>query len=295
MVQSRFEYFSVTTAPDITFAGVNQGHDPRAISVAQAVRDLIDAECVILFGSRSRKDWSDYSDIDIMVITPEPPTQTDESKITVAAEKILRRAYAESPALDLVMLSTEQYHRRSRSINNVAAIASREGIKLTRNPEDYIGHEFDAASEREERIRRIADANMHYQNMNLMLDAGVQNRGVVFQAHQALENGMKALISALGNQYPHLHSLTELANVIEQSDRERDWSFHSNLSQLNGYAGAARYREALDPVADFAQMADDVTNDLEQVHRRIVELTGEDPWTVPPEANSDPVGPRYRR
>ena len=284
----------MTTAPDITVINVNQGHDPRAVSVAQAVHDLIDAECVILFGSRSREGWTDRSDIDIMVITQEPPTQTDEARITAAVEKILDHTYAERPAIDLVMLSTEQYRRRSKSINNVAAISSREGIKLTRNPEDYIGHEFDEAAEREDRIRRIADANMHYRNLNLMLDAGVQDRGVVFQAHQALENGMKALISALGNEYPHRHNLTELANTIGQSDHGRDWNFRSDLQQLNGYAGAARYGQVLDPVTDFTQMADDVTSDLEQLHRRILELTGDDPWTVPPEADSDPVGPRYR-
>ena len=283
-----------TTAPFITVETVNQGHDPRAVSVAQAVHNLIDSECVILFGSRSRKDWTGSSDIDIMVITSEQPTQADEVRIITAAEEILGRAYAESPAIDLVMLSTQQYRRRSMSINNVASIAAREGIKLTRNPEDYIGHEFDEAAEREDRIRRIADANMHYRNLNLMLDAGVQDRGVVFQAHQALENGMKALISALGNEYPHRHNLTELANTIGQSDHGRDWNFRSDLQQLNGYAGAARYGQVLDPVTDFTQMADDVTSDLEQLHRRILELTGDDPWTVPPEADSDPVGPRYR-
>ena len=225
----------MTTTPHIT----KQGHDPRAVAIAQEIHDLIDAECVILFGSRSREGWTDRSDIDIMVITQEPPTHTDESRITAAAEKVLGQTYAESPAIDLVMLSTEQYRSRSRSINNVAAIAAREGIKLTRNPEDYIGHEFDDAAEREDRILRIADANMHYRNLHLMLDAGVQDRGVVFQAHQALENGMKALISALGHRYPHHH-------------------------------------------------------DLEQLHHRILELTSDDPWTVPPEASSDPVEPRYR-
>ena len=284
----------MTTAPVITVETVNEGHDPRAISVALEIHDLIHAECVILFGSRSREGWTDRSDIDIMVITPEQPTQADEVRIITAAEEILGRAYAESPAIDLVMLSTQQYRRRSMSINNVASIAAREGIKLTRNPEDYIGHEFDEAAEREDRIRRIADANMHYRNLNLMLDAGVQDRGVVFQAHQALENGMKALISALGNEYPHRHNLTELANTIGQSDHGRDWDFRSDLQQLNGYAGAARYGQVLDPVTDFTQMADDITSDLGQLHQRTFQLTGDDPWAIPPEADSDPVGPRYR-
>ncbi len=289
----------MTTAPDITVGRVNQGHDPRAISVVQAVHDLIDAECVILFGSRSRKDWTVRSDIDIMVVTVEQPTQNDESRITAAAEEILDRTYTDIPEIDLVVLSTEQYRKRSRSINNVAAVASREGIKLTRNPEDYTGHEYDYEAEREDRIQRIADANMHYRNLNLMLDASVEDRGVVFQAHQALENGMEALISALGSEYPHRHNLTELANAIRQndndSDSERDWRFHSDLQQLNGYAGAARYGQALSLVTDFRQMANDVTSDLEQIHQRITELTGEDPWTVPPEASSDLVGPQYRR
>ena len=274
----------MTTAPHITVINVNQGHDPRAVSVAQAVHDLVDAECVILFGSRSREGWTDRSDIDIMVITQEPPTKTDESKIATSTEKILARTYAESPAIDLVMLSAEQYRRRSKSINNVAAIAAREGIKLTLNPEDYIGQEFDDAAERDERNLRIADANMHYRNLHLMLDAGVQDRGVVFQAHQALENGMKALISALGNRYAHHHDLTGLATTIQRTDLERDWRIHSDLQQLNGYAGAARY----------GQVANDITSDLEQIHQRILELTGDDPWTVPPEADSDPVEPRYR-
>ena len=266
----------MATTPHITIENANRGHDPRAVSVAQAMRDLIDAECVILFGSRSRKDWTGGSDIDIMVITPEQPTQADEIRITAAAEQLLDRTYDESPIIDLVVLSCEQYRKRSGSINNVAAIASREGIKLTLNPENHVGQEYDADAEREDRIQRVADANMHYRNLNLMLDESVEDRGAVFQAHQALEHGMKALISALGNEYPHQHSLTGLANTITQNDLERDWLFHSNLWQLNGYAGAARY-QAINPVTDFRQMANDVTNDLEQIHRRIASLPEKTP------------------
>ena len=285
----------MTTTPHVTVGNVNRGHDSRALHVARVIRDLTDAECVILFGSRSRKDWTGSSDIDVMVITPGQPTQADEIRITSAAEEILDRTYAESPAMDLVVLSSQQYRRRSRSINNVAAIASREGIKLTLNPEDHDGQEYDADAEREDRIQRVADANMHYRNLNLMLDAGVEDRGAVFQAHQALEHSMKALISALGKEYPHHHSLIALANSVIQNDPERDWQFHSDLWQLNGYAGAARYGQALNPVTDFRQMANDVTNDLESIHRRIAELTGEDPWTIPPEAGADPIIPRHRR
>ena len=53
-----------------TVLTIERGRDDRAIEVARALRDLIDAECVILFGSRCRDDWSDHSDVDLMVINP---------------------------------------------------------------------------------------------------------------------------------------------------------------------------------------------------------------------------------
>ena len=42
-----------------------------ALRVAKGLRDAIDAECVILFGSRARGDWTERSDIDLMIIDPD--------------------------------------------------------------------------------------------------------------------------------------------------------------------------------------------------------------------------------
>ena len=46
-------------------------HDPKALHVAKTLREAIDAECVILFGSRARADWTSRSDIDLMIINPD--------------------------------------------------------------------------------------------------------------------------------------------------------------------------------------------------------------------------------
>ena len=167
---------------------------------------------------------------------------------------------------------------------------------MPRAPEEYAEpeSEIDDAVEREDRVKRIADANLHYRNMHYFLDGGMEDRGAVYHAHQALEHGMKALISALGNRYPHTHDLTKLADAIRENDIEMDWRFDSDLVQLSGYAGGDRYFEAEDPVVDFTGMANAVTDDLTRIHRRLAELTGEDPWSVPPAENYPPISPRRR-
>ena len=289
----------MASAPIIISESANAGYDPRAVSVAQKARERIDAECIILFGSRSRADWNGDSDIDLMAIVRDAPARDERERATETVRRILSETYSERGCMpmDLLFLSEDDYRRRAKSVNNVAAIASREGIKLARAPEDYAEPEteIDHEVEREDRIRRISDANAHYDNMNVLLDMARRNRTTVFQAHQVLEHGMKALISARGRRYPHTHDLNTLADAISQSDIARRWRFASDLTQLSGYAGGDRYTEETNPVTDFTRMANAVTDDIELIYRRIQEITGEDPWSVPPDDNSEPISPRPRR
>ena len=275
------------------------GHrrDYRAIEVAKTLRDLIDAECVILFGSRCRDDWRDRSDVDLMVINPGTPAPEDVYRIKEEARAIAEKIYAlDFMSVDLVFMTSEEYDRKSRrTINNVAALAREEGIKMTRDSGGYNGlpdddDHHDRRDEHAERTRRIADANMHYRDMHGLLDMGYESRNTVFNAHQALEHGLKALISAMGQRYPHIHDLTHLITHAETLDLR----LVSNLSQLDAYAGGDRYGPALNPVTDFTRMANDVTEDLEMIHQHIARLTGEYPWAVPPEGTAETVRPRRR-
>ena len=275
------------------------GHrrDYRAIEVAKTLRDLIDAECVILFGSRCRDDWRDRSDVDLMVINPGVPAPEDVYRIKEEARAIAEKIYAlDFMSVDLVFMTSEEYERKSlRTINNVAALAREEGIKMTRDSDgcdDFPDDDAlrDPTHENGERTRRIADTNMHYNSLQVLLDAGMEYNDTVYHAHQALEHGLKALISAMGQRYPHIHDLTHLITHAETLDLR----LVSNLSQLGAYAGGDRYGPALNPVTDFTRMANDVTEDLEMIHQHIARLTGEYPWAVPPEGTAETVRPRRR-
>jgi HEPN domain-containing protein/predicted nucleotidyltransferase len=275
------------------------GPDAKALGVAQALRDAIDAEGVILFGSRARADWTERSDVDLMVIEPEFPDLDRRIDIEIIGRKLVEQAYDTFMSVDFVFLSRVEYERKSvHTLNHVARFARREGIILPRNPDDFPGRDApddpDHCDEPMERQFRIADANIHYQGMHDLLDLRRENKNAAYNAHQVLEHAMKALISAQGHEARHTHALDLLLGDIHANDPHLDSRPRSNLLQLNNFAGGTRYGPLLTPISDYTDMANRVTDDLNRIYDEVSRLTGENPWTTPPEGSDDPIEPRHR-
>ena len=274
--------------------------DPRALRVAHTLRDAIDVECVILFGSRARGDWTERSDVDLMIIDPDlSELKRRMGTIQRTGAELARLAYQDYLDIDYVYLTRTEYERKSvHTLNHVARFARREGIIVPRNPDDFPGSDArddpDHCDEPMERQLRIIDANTHYRAMHTMMDAGLADKVVAYNAHQVLEHAMKALISAQEHEYRHTHELDWLLGDIRANNPHLDLRPRSNLHQLNNFAGATRYGPLLTPIADYNDMANRVTDDLTRIYDEINRLTGEDPWAVPPEGSDDPIQPRYR-
>ena len=279
----------------------NLGPDPRALSVARGLRDAIDAECVILFGSRARGGWSKTSDLDLMIIEPEIPDADRRLEIERIGRELATQTYHDDAdvLVDFVHLSRAEYERKSvHTLNHVARFARREGIMAPRVPAAFQGHDAiedpDHCDEPMERRLRIADANTHYRAMHALMDAGLTDKVTALNAHQALEHAMKALISAQGHEYPHIHDLERLAALINQHDPDLHWQPGSNLPQLNNFAGGGRYGLLLTPISDFNDTANRATDDLNRIYGEIARLKGESPWDVPPDGSDAPTAARYR-
>lgn len=275
------------------------GPDARALRVARTLREAIDAECVILFGSRARADWTERSDIDLMVIEPELPDPDRRIDIEIIGRKMVEQAYDIFTSVDFVFLSRVEYERKSvHTLNHVSRFARREGIIVPRSRDDFPGGDAlddpNHCDEPMERRLRIADANMHYRAMHVMMDAGLTDKVAAYNAHQALEHAMKALISAQGHEYHHTHALDLLLEDIRANDPHLNLRPRSNLLQLNNFAGGTRYGPLLTPISDYTDMANRVTDDLNRLYDEVARLTGETPWAVPPEGSDDPIEPRHR-
>ncbi len=290
-----------TQATDIaqsTRAGV--GPDTRALHVAKSLRDATDVECVILFGSRARGDWTERSDIDLMIIEPDTSELIPRmGEIQQTAGELVRLAYQGYVDIDFVYLSRAEYERKSvHTLNHVARFARREGVIVPRNPADFPGGDAaddpNHSDEPMERQLRINDANAHYAAMHFMMDGGMSNKITVYNAQQTLEHAMKALISAQGHEYSHTHRLYTLAADINQNDPNLNLRLRSDLQQLSNFAGGYRYGPLITPVSDYTDMANRVTDDLNRIYQEITRLTGENPWAVPPEGSDSPIQPRLR-
>ena len=275
------------------------GPDARALHVAKALRDATDVECVILFGSRARGDWTERSDIDLMIIEPEFPDLDRRIDIECVGRKMIAQMYDIFMSADFVYLSRVEYERKSvHTLNHVARFARREGILIPRNPRDFPSNDVtddpNHSDEPMERQLRIADANTHSRAMHGMMDIGLTDKVTALNAHQALEHAMKALISAQGYEAPHLHALDRLLAQIRANDPNFNRQPASDLEQLNNFAGGNRYGPLQTPVSDYTDMANRVTDDLNLIYDEITRLTGENPWAVPPEGSNDPIQPRHR-
>ncbi|MYC34391.1 MAG: HEPN domain-containing protein [Chloroflexi bacterium] len=281
-------------------ARANAGPDTRALSFARALREATDVECVILFGSRARGDWTDRSDIDLMIIEPDTSDLIPRmGEIQQTATELASQAYQDHVGIDFVYLSRAEYERKSvHTLNHVARFARRDGIPVSRNTADFPGNEAaddpNHSDEPMERRLRVTDANTYYRAMHVMMDSGITDRVTAYNAQQTLEHAMKALISAQGHEYPHTHRLYSLAADINQNDPALNWQPGSDLGQLTNFAGGYRYGPLLTPISDYTDMANRVTDDLNIIYDEITRLTGENPWAVPPEGSDDPIQPRYR-
>ena len=278
----------------------NAQPDPKAVAVANLLQKATGADCVVLFGSRARSDWTTGSDLDVMVLNDSMPDQATILETQDTAAQIADYTFGRTVTVDVLFMTHRDFAQMSElTINHVAARARKEGIPMPRNPEDYSSmfdgdYEQNEQLEYQERERRIADANVHYRNMHGLLDLGFEDKDTAFLAQQVVENAMKGLISALGEEYNTHHSTRAFARDIRRLDHGTEWHFASNLGQLDNFAGSGRYGPLITPIQDYREMANNVTDDLEMIYDRIRAITGQDPWDIPPEGTSQTVEPRWR-
>ena len=267
------------------------GPDRRALRIVCRLSTWIKEGGIILFGSRARCDWNDYSDVDLLIVVEQIPDKATQQRLQNQARQLAEQEFGNArPPMELVYLTQSQYRDQVRhSINGIGAIAYREGIRMGHLPDVPMDPESQLKDDSEERNRRIGDANKHYATMQALIDADQVSGVCAYCAHQVLEHAFKALIAAQGERYAPTHTLTDLAH---HAWPQAQWQ--SDLMQLNAYAGGLRYRPPPIPVMDFKRMANAITTDLECIYERIEALTGEIPWQIKAPDYPRAIRPHYR-
>jgi predicted nucleotidyltransferase len=259
-------------------------YDPRALAVGQAVLRETGAEDVILFGSRARGDYREDSDIDLLLIHPGPKDYELRAKVKDSTKSTAAALYGCPVGVDLLWFSPEEFDRMRRSHNHVTAIAAEEGIAMDGQSaqEEHQNDGGDYSAELNITEQRCYHVRAHLRTLRRAIEDREVALMVGQQAHQVMEHAMKGLISASGLRYPRHHELFDLERQMRRADPGFTYPLESPLRVLNDYAGGLRYDAPYAPLGDHNELYRQVEGDVQQIFRRIAELTSMDPWQEQP-------------
>ncbi|MCY3542569.1 MAG: HEPN domain-containing protein [Chloroflexi bacterium] len=259
--------------------------DPKAVAVARAVYDAVALDSVILFGSRARGDYRPDSDIDLMLIHDAPLSRDDYYKAGDAAYDAIEETFGKRGVVgvDLLLISKSKYNQCRGGINHVAAQAARDGVDMNGEKPEY---EPDSESfDWGDINQRVINTDRELITLEGLIESNLPQEAIGFHAQQAIENILKAWISAVGLEYINTHDLEELLGIIKSVPDELVTPAGVELRWLTEYAVKYRYQGAalvMDDPQMLFRMIDDA---VAAIYERIKALTGVDelPRYTPPE------------
>ena len=113
--------------------------DPQALRIAQELHRSENPTLTVLFGSRARGDYAPgRSDVDILMVQDQPPTEEQDQRVKLHAQSLSASLYRGYwvPVEELWM-PLEEFEKRKRGVNEVAAQAIDHGIILSNSSTDY--------------------------------------------------------------------------------------------------------------------------------------------------------------
>ena len=173
--------------------------DDYAEAAVRRIVEAFDPVQVILFGSRARGDNHAQSDTDLLVVLPEI---NDKREATVA----LRQLLSDLPmAKDVVVATPEEIGRRGLMVGTVLRPALREGTVL-----------YMSETEKNDEVRRwLRYAEEDFSAARRMNEQGsFAPRQSCFQAQQAAEKAIKAVLVFLQTEFPFTHDLDRLRALL---------------------------------------------------------------------------------
>ena len=217
-----------------------------ALAAAAAAQQAVAPDLVILFGSRARGDHRPDSDIDLLVIHRRHTALAAAHRAKAAARAGISADRRDTPIIQITTLSRENFRYACRADNHVAGQALRDGVIMSAAdlgdfPDGADGYPRNWPDVKERLI--IAHRDLGYFNRMLADDFfGADAFG--YYAQQAIENGLKAWISAAGLTYRRVHDIEELTSRLLTHPTEGGTPA---AAQLRGLLAATRYEELPEP------------------------------------------------
>ena len=209
--------------------------DATGLALAGFVQEMVYPDTVILFGSRARGDHRPDSDADLLIVC-----QTENGTARPRAQSAIRSYFRKhSPRLrvDVVVITRERFNYCLRAQNHVAAQALRDGVIMSGERLNYSSNSDDGYPDSWPDVKERLKAT--YRQLNtfnrMMEDGNFAQEDYGFHAQRAVENSMKAWMSAAEIRYGRIHDLEELAEALLEHPVEKNTLAGTQLQLLMDY------------------------------------------------------------
>ena len=209
--------------------------DQTALEVARAVQSEMAPDTVILFGSRARGDHRPNSDVDLLIVCESNPASAIGLARRIASEHF--RGNPPWLRVDVVAMGRQRFNYCRRAKNHVAAQAMRDGVLMSDENLDLSGVHDDGYPQSWPDVKERLQAT--YRHLGAFgreighPDGEQEIYG--FHAQQAVENAIKAWLSAADLEYRSVYDLREVANQILADPAEANTLAAAQLRLLIDY------------------------------------------------------------
>lgn len=234
--------------------------DRRALDLARNLHRVADAEQTILFGSRARGDYRTDSDLDILIVKEELPSEQWLENLRNQARQMQKSQLPEASGIDVICMTGAQFKSQRNLKNNLANAIAKQGAAVV--PDENLEYGLQNEEENidwEDVETKLKDAQGAARWLEAIAAAGVLAAGDDKQigriAQNALENAYKAVLGAHGLEYPtsgrdghNLRILTELLRegLPMSMDEAAPGEQHRYLTEFGGAAIYAHEHQPLD-------------------------------------------------
>ena len=188
--------------------------DPIGLAVASVAQQAAEPNTVILFGSRARGDHRLTSDVDLLLVyRQDNPTPTSRIKRAI---KAYFADYPPEVGVDIIPMEKEKFEYSRRAKNHVAAQALRDGIIMSGEKLDFSSqYQDDYPDSWPDVKQRLQATYRHLGTFDREFNHPEgEQESYGFHAQQAVENAMKAWMSAAEIDYQRIHDLQDTAERI---------------------------------------------------------------------------------
>ena len=199
------------------------------------MQSAVAPDTVILFGSRARGDHRPDSDVDLLIIS-----EAGDATAAGRARRAAREHFRLNPpqlGVDVVTMGLAKFNYCRRARNHVAAQAIRDGIVMSDERPDLSDQHQDRYPDSWPDVKeRLRAAYRNLRTFNLLVnhpEGDQESYG--FHAQQAVENALKAWLSAADLGYRRVHDLQEVADKVLNDPTEAGTLVTAQLRLLIEY------------------------------------------------------------